>query len=147
MRDGILSHSWRADAPETIEGHIVRFADRVTYINHDIDDALRAGVIEADELPAEAIATLGVTGPQRIDRLVHDLVEHSEEAGEIVQSPQVGGAMDELRNFMFERVYLGPEARREGAKIELWSARCSTITARSPRRSPTRSPTASCHAA
>jgi dGTPase len=119
VRDGILSHSWRADAPETLEGHIVRFADRVTYINHDIDDALRAGVIEADELPADAIATLGVTGPQRIDRLVHDLVEHSEEAGEIVQSPRVGGAMDELRNFMFERVYLGPEARREGAKIEL----------------------------
>jgi dGTPase len=119
VRDGILSHSWRASPPETLEGHIVRFADRVTYINHDIDDALRAGVIEAEELPAEPIAVLGNTGPQRIDTLVHDLVEHSDEAQEIVQGEAAGEAMTALRDFMFERVYLGPEARREGAKIEL----------------------------
>jgi dGTPase len=119
VRDGILSHSWRADAPATLEGHIIRFADRVTYINHDIDDALRAGVIGAGELPADAIAVLGNTGPQRIDALVHDLVEHSEEAGAIVQSEAAGTAMSDLREFMFERVYMGPDARREGAKIEL----------------------------
>jgi dGTPase len=119
VRDGILSHSWRAEAPETLEGHIVRFADRVTYINHDIDDALRAGVISAGELPADAIAELGATGTHRIDRLVHDLVEHSDAAGEIVQGSEAGAAMGDLRDFMFERVYLGPDARREGEKIEL----------------------------
>jgi dGTPase len=119
VRDGILSHSWRAEPPQTLEGHIVRFADRVTYINHDIDDAVRAGVISADELPVEPLAVLGSTGPHRIDWLVHDLVEHSEAAGEIVQGAAAGEAMSELRDFMFERVYLGSEARREGAKIEL----------------------------
>jgi dGTPase len=119
VRDGILSHSWRAAPPATLEGHIVRFADRVTYINHDIDDAVRAGVIELEELPREPIAVLGRTGPQRIDTLVHDLVEHSEEAGEIVQGEAAGEAMATLRDFMFDRVYLGPEARREAVKIEL----------------------------
>ncbi len=119
VRDGILSHSWRANPPRTLEGHIIRFADRVTYINHDIDDAVRAGVIGRDQLPADALAVLGDTGPQRIDTLVHDLVEHSDAAGEIVQGAAAGAAMDDLRDFMFQRVYLGPEARREGAKIEL----------------------------
>lgn len=118
VRDGIVSHSWRAQAPATLEGHIVRFADRLTYINHDIDDALRAGVISPGELPAGALAVLGETGRQRIDALVHDLVEHSERAGEIVQGQEAGEAMAALREFMFERVYLGPEARREAAKIE-----------------------------
>jgi dGTPase len=117
VRDGIVSHSWRAEPPETLEGMIVRFADRVTYINHDIDDALRAGVICTDDLPANAIAVLGDTGPQRIDSLVHDLVEHSEAAGTVVQGDRAGAAMAELRDFMFERVYLGPDARREHGKI------------------------------
>jgi dGTPase len=119
VRDGIRAHSWRADPPQTLEGHIVRFADRVTYINHDIDDALRAGVIAPEELPSGAISELGNSGPRRIDMLVHDLVEHSEAAGAIVQGSRAGTAMDQLRDFMFERVYMGPEARREGAKIEL----------------------------
>ncbi|HWE32472.1 MAG TPA: deoxyguanosinetriphosphate triphosphohydrolase [Solirubrobacteraceae bacterium] len=118
VRDGIVSHSWRADRPSTMEGMIVRIVDRVAYINHDIDDALRAGVIALDDLPADAIGVLGDTGAVRIDALVHDLVEHSERAGEIVQGEQAAAAMDELRNFMFERVYLGPEARREHVKIE-----------------------------
>jgi dGTPase len=93
--------------------------DRVAYINHDIDDALRAGVITPADLPGAAIETLGDTGPRRIDTLVHDLVEHSEAAGDIVQGEIVGAAMAELRSFMFERVYLGPEATREHAKIDL----------------------------
>jgi dGTPase len=92
--------------------------DRVAYINHDIDDALRAGVISSAELPAVPIEVLGDSGPRRIDTLVHDLVEHSAEAGDIVQGEEVGSAMMELRSFMFERVYLGPEATREHAKIE-----------------------------
>jgi dGTPase len=119
VRDGIVSHSGRAPEPATLEGKIVRLVDRVAYINHDIDDALRAGVLLAADLPAEAIATLGDTGPRRIDRLVHDLVEQSARAGDIVQGEVVGAAMTELRTFMFEQVYLGPVATREHAKIHL----------------------------
>jgi dGTPase len=118
VRDGILGHSGRADPPGTLEGRIVRLVDRIAYINHDIDDAVRAGVIGEGDLPADAIAALGRTGSQRIDTLVHDLVEHSQAAGDIVQGEPIGGAMDDLRTFMFERVYLGPEARREHARVE-----------------------------
>jgi dGTPase len=119
VRDGIAHHSGRAEPPATLEGAIVRLVDRVAYINHDIDDAVRAGVIAAPDLPAEAIAVLGDTGSRRIDALVHDLVEHSDAAGEIVQGERAGAAMSELRDFMFDRVYLGPRARREVAKINL----------------------------
>jgi dGTPase len=119
VRDGIVGHSGRAQEPSTLEGKIVRLVDRIAYINHDIDDALRAGVIAAEDLPAGPIEILGDTGPRRIDALVHDLVEHSAQAGAIVQGEQVGDAMAELRSFMFERVYLGPEATREHAKVEL----------------------------
>ena len=118
VRDGIARHSGRAPMPRTLEGRIVRLVDRVAYINHDIDDALRAGVLREEELPGEPIAVLGDTGPRRIDALVHDLVEHSEVAGDIVQGDEVGGAMDRLRTFMFDHVYLGPIARREHAKID-----------------------------
>jgi dGTPase len=119
VRDGIVSHSGRAAQPGTQEGKIVRLMDRVAYINHDIDDAVRAGVISTADLPGEPIAILGDTGPRRIDMLVHDLVEHSRAAGDIVQGAEVGAAMSQLRAFMFERVYMGPEATREHAKIAL----------------------------
>ena len=118
VRDGILCHSGRAPLPRTLEGRIVRLVDRVAYINHDIDDALRAGVLDEGALPAHAIAVLGPDGSTRIDRLVHDLVEHSQTAGDIVQGPEAGAAMDELRTFMFDHVYLGPAARREAEKVE-----------------------------
>ena len=118
VRDGILHHSSGAGEPATLEGKIVRLVDRIAYINHDIDDALRAGVLDPDELPAEEIAVLGRTGSERIDRLVHDLVEHSSTAGDIVQGEEVGGSMLRLRTFMFEQVYLGPVARTEHARIE-----------------------------
>jgi dGTPase len=119
VRDGIVSHSGRADEPATLEGKIVRLMDRVAYINHDIDDALRAGLLTPDDLPRGPIEILGDTGSRRIDTLVHDLVENSEQQGDIVQGDTIGGAMAELRAFMFERVYLGPEATREHAKIRL----------------------------
>jgi dGTPase len=119
VRDGIVSHSGRAQDPGTLEGKIVRLMDRVAYINHDIDDALRAGVLSQADLPARPIEILGDTGPNRIDTLVHDLVEQSDASGDIVQGEEVGGAMAELRAFMFERVYLGPAATREHAKIRL----------------------------
>jgi dGTPase len=118
VRDGILCHSGRAPLPRTLEGRIVRLVDRIAYINHDIDDALRAGVLDERRLPAEAIALLGPTGSARIDRLVHDLVEHSRAAGDIVQGSEVGEAMGELRRFMFDEVYLGPAARREAEKVD-----------------------------
>src|SRR3954471_602640 len=78
VRDGILHHSSGAGEPATLEGKIVRLVDRIAYINHDIDDALRAGVLVAGDLPARELAILGPTGSARIDALVHDLVEHSE---------------------------------------------------------------------
>ncbi len=117
--DGIRGHSGRAVAPATPEGRIVRLVDRIAYINHDIDDAVRAGVIGPADLPADAISVLGDTGSHRIDTLVHDLVEHSAAAGDIVQGEEIGGAMMALRAFMFDRVYLGPAATREHAKIDL----------------------------
>jgi dGTPase len=118
VRDGILRHSSGAGEPATQEGKIVRLVDRIAYINHDIDDAVRAGVLSVGDLPADEIAVLGETGSARIDRLVHDLVEHSERAGDIVQGDEVGGAMLRLRTFMFEQVYLAATARAEHARIE-----------------------------
>ena len=117
VRDGIACHSSRAPRPQTLEGRIVRVIDRVAYINHDIDDAMRAGLLSERELPDGPIAALGSTGSQRIDALVHDMVEHSARAGDIVQGPQAGPAMAELRRFMFEHVYLGPAVRAEHARI------------------------------
>jgi dGTPase len=110
--DGIRTHTGDEE-PETLEGKIVRIVDRVAYINHDIDDAIRYGILAERDLPQEEIEILGPTGARRIDTLVHDLVEESARAGDIVQGDEVGSAMLSLRSFMFERVYLGPEARRE----------------------------------
>jgi dGTPase len=95
----------------------VRIVDRVAYINHDIDDAIRAGMLAVDDLPQEELRVLGRSGSRRIDTLVHDLVESSAEAGDIVQSEEIGGAMLSLRAFMFDRVYLGPHSPEEHARV------------------------------
>jgi dGTPase len=116
VRDGILNHTG-PDAPATLEGRIVRLVDRIAYINHDIDDALRSGFLSAEQLPQREIAILGDSGSARIDRLVHDLVEHSERAGDIVQGEEVGEAMTRLRTFMFERVYFGEAGEREQRRV------------------------------
>jgi dGTPase len=110
--DGILTHTGPQE-PQTLEGKIVRVVDRVAYINHDIDDAIRYGLLAPEELPRAELELLGETGSTRIDTLVHDLIEKSERAGDIVQSEDVGTAMLALRSFMFERVYLGEHARGE----------------------------------
>jgi dGTPase len=110
--EGILTHTGPTE-PETLEARIVRIVDRVAYINHDIDDALRYGLLSEDDLPADEIELLGPTGARRIDRLVHDLVETSAGAGDIRQSEEIGSAMHRLRDFMFERVYLADHARGE----------------------------------
>jgi dGTPase len=112
VRNGILTHTGERE-PETHEGKIVRIVDRVAYINHDIDDAIRYGLIAENDLPGDELEVLGPTGSKRIDTLVHDLIETSERAGDIAQSDEVGGAMLSLRTFMFERVYLGPVTRVE----------------------------------
>ena len=112
VRNGILTHTGPVE-PETLEGKIVRLVDRVAYINHDIDDAIRYGILDEADLPRAEIELLGPTGAKRIDTLVHDLVETSEREGDIVQTDEVGRAMLSLRAFMFERVYLGPHARSE----------------------------------
>ena len=112
VRDGILNHTGPRE-PDTLEGKIVRLVDRVAYINHDIDDAVRAGVLSPGELPRLEIELLGATGSRRIDRLVHDLVETSQREGDIRQSAEVGEAMLSLRRFMYERVYLGPGAEAQ----------------------------------
>jgi dGTPase len=112
VRDGILMHTGPRE-PEALEAKIVRLVDRVAYINHDIDDAIRYGILAPGELPAEQVQRLGSTGSRRIDTLVHDLIEASEAAGDIVQSDEVGAAMLSLRSFMFERVYLGPHTQEQ----------------------------------
>ncbi|MEO8290912.1 MAG: deoxyguanosinetriphosphate triphosphohydrolase [Gaiellaceae bacterium] len=112
VRNGILRHTGAGD-PATLEGKIVRLVDRVAYINHDIDDAVRAGLLSHDDLPENEIALLGDRGSRRIDTLVHDIVEASSEASDIVQSEEIGHAMLNLRAFMFEAVYLGPAAQEQ----------------------------------
>jgi dGTPase len=110
--EGILTHTG-PDEPKTLEGKIVRLVDRVAYINHDIDDSIRYGLLDESDLPGDELELLGPTGAARIDRLVHDLVETSADAGDIRQSEEIGGAMHRLRDFMFERVYLAEHAQGE----------------------------------
>ncbi|MEX0985134.1 MAG: deoxyguanosinetriphosphate triphosphohydrolase [Actinomycetota bacterium] len=116
VRDGIVHHPWSMSPPSTLEAQVVRYADRIAYINHDIDDAMRAGVLELDELPATALQVLGRTHSQRIGTLVRDLVMTSRDRAEIALSPAAFRAMDELRDFMFAEVYLRAGAREEHEK-------------------------------
>jgi dGTPase len=107
VRDGIANHTWSMPMPETLEGQIARFADRIAYINHDIDDAIRAGILTEGDLPPETSEILGRSHRQRIDRMVGDLVEASTDRPEVAMSPGVFDAMASTRSFLFERVYLG----------------------------------------
>ncbi len=116
VRDGIVNHTWSMPAPSTPEARIVRFADRIAYVNHDVDDAVRAGVLDQDELPEAAIAILGRTHGERINTLVTDLVANSEGSDEIRLSAEVFRALDTLRDSLFEQVYLRDSARSEQDK-------------------------------
>jgi dGTPase len=118
VRDGILRHTWTEPEPPTPEGRIVRLVDRIAYINHDIDDAIRAGVLRGEDLPRAEIELLGDTGSRRIDTLVRDVIEQFERSGEIAQGAEVGEAMMSLRTFMFENVYLAASAKSEHPRIE-----------------------------
>ena len=116
VRDGIVNHTWSMPQPSTLEAQIVRYADRIAYVNHDVDDAVRAGILDRDELPSGPIGILGSTHSDRIDTLVVDLVEQSVESPEVRLSDEVFGALDALRDLLFERVYLRDDARAEQDK-------------------------------
>jgi dGTPase len=118
VRDGILRHTWSEPEPATLEGKIVRLVDRIAYINHDIDDAIRARVLNPGDLPRAEIELLGDTGSARIDTLVRDVIDRFEATGEIAQGAEVGEAMMSLRTFMFENVYLADSAKSEHPRIE-----------------------------
>lgn len=104
VRDGILNHSG-SGIPFTMEGKVVRISDRIAYINHDIDDAVMAGVISENDLPRDCVRCLGSDHSMRINTLVTDMIVSSEKAGDIVQSEECGFYMNKLRDFMFEHVY------------------------------------------
>ena len=110
--DGILNHK-SSGTPRTLEGQIVRFSDKIAYLNHDIDDAIRGGILTEQEIPEEFHRILGDTTRKRLNTLIHDVVTNSKDKPRISMSEEVEEAMKELRAFMFERVYLNPVAKRE----------------------------------
>lgn len=111
VRDGILNHTGPVK-PVTLEGQIVKISDRIAYINHDIDDAVRSGVISAEDLPAECIRYLGSTHGERIDTLVNDMIRESDGKDEIMQSSECRMYMNTLRDFMFENVYHNDKVKK-----------------------------------
>ena len=116
VRDGIVNHTWSMQMPATLEGQVARFADRLAYVNHDVDDAIRAGLLDDADLPREVVRVLGPSHGERIDTLVTDIVEATGEGPEVRMSPRVLSALDTLRDFLFERVYLREEAAAEQEK-------------------------------
>ena len=115
VKDGIQHHTGDVSS-FTLEGQIVKIADRIAYINHDIDDAVRGGIITQEDLPADLIAILGKYHSTRINTMVVDLVENSLDKDRIEMSEKIGKATDRLRDFMFERVYLNSKAKSESQK-------------------------------
>lgn len=117
VRDGILCHTKGTEA-KTLEGRIVRLADRIAYINHDIDDAIRAGVLQEKDIPSEITSALGVKRSQRIDTLVHSVVANSQN-GVITMDEEVQKAFDQLYDYMFQYVYLNSYAKKEEKKVPI----------------------------
>jgi dGTPase len=107
VRDGIANHTWSMAMPTTLEGQIARYADRIAYINHDIEDAIRAGILAEDDLPDLTRRILGPSKARRISTMVNDIVEASDDAAGIQMNDDVMNAMGITRDFLFERVYLG----------------------------------------
>ena len=117
VRMGIVGHTGPR-VPQTLEGQIIRHSDRIAYVNHDIDDAIRAGILTNADIPAPITEVLGHDHSQRIDTLVCDMILTSREAGEILLSPKVDQALKDLRGFMFDRVYRSPIAKGEEGKAK-----------------------------
>lgn len=117
VRDGILNHQTKG-TPATLEGKIVRFSDKIAYIHHDMDDAMRAGILTEADIPKEISSVIGETTRERLNSFVHDLVTHSQGINDICMSEEVDRAMKNLRQFMFERVYNNRQAKGEEEKAE-----------------------------
>lgn len=115
VRDGILNHTWRMPEPSTPEGFVARWADRIAYVSHDVDDAVRAGVLREEDIPTDVRDVLGQTYRERLDVMVRSLVACSAAEETVAMPAEVAEAMSGLRSFLFERVYLGP-ARIEAEK-------------------------------
>jgi dGTPase len=115
--DGIRAHSWRIDPPPaTSEGRLCRYADRIAYLTHDVGDALRANVIQYHEIPTRALTSLGATSREWIGSLATSVIETSYKSGVVEMDPHHAAVMDELREFMFERVYMDPESENQKEK-------------------------------
>ncbi len=115
VRDGILNHTSKGNA-ETLEGKIIQYADRIAYINHDVDDAIRAGVLSDNTLPREYISILGDTHSKRINNMIFNILENSENTNDIKMSGDFYDAMIGLRKFMFDNVYLSKNVKKEEDK-------------------------------
>lgn len=116
VRDGILHHK-TTGMPCTLEGRIVQLADKIAYINHDIDDAIRGGILSEEELPSACTDLLGRCTRDRLNTIVHDVIANSEGTDSVVCSPQIRQAMTDLRSFLFETVYTSPVAKGEEGKV------------------------------
>ncbi len=116
VREGIIGHTG-SSIPRTLEGQVVRICDRIAYLNHDIEDAIRGELILEHDLPAKVVSVLGKTRSERINTMVKDIVYCSQGKKEIIVSDKIAAAMDDLRNFLFERVYIGSAAKTEENKI------------------------------
>ena len=117
VRDGILNHQ-TSMMPHTLEGKIVRLSDKIAYIKHDIDDAIRAKVMSEEDIPLEIRKVLGMTTKERLNTLIHNIIMNSMGKNDIVMSEEIGDAMQDLRKFMFQKVYTNPAAKGEEAKAE-----------------------------
>jgi dGTPase len=117
VRDGIVNHTWHRPLPATLEGQVARFADRIAYLSHDVDDAIRAGVIDARDLPVAATRVLGASLGERYDTMVGDVITVSDGADHIRMSDDVLAAMLELRRFMFAEVYVQKEQERRAVFV------------------------------
>ena len=117
VRDGILNHR-TAGNPSTLEGKIIRLSDKIAYINHDVDDAIRGGILSEDMLPADCTDVLGHSVRERLNCLIHDIIENSMDKPDIVMSSHVEQAMKDLREFMFRSVYLNSKSKSEDGKAK-----------------------------
>ncbi len=117
VRDAIVNHTGE-NAASTLEGTIIKFADRIAYINHDIDDACRAGILSEDSIPKELRKTLGETHSERINTMVTSVVDASRDSPAISMTQEIQEATDELRKFLFANVYLNPVAKAEESKAK-----------------------------
>ncbi len=118
VRDGILNHQTVGE-PYTLEGKIVRLSDKIAYIHHDMDDAIRGGILTEEDVPMSIRKVIGYTTGERLDHFIHDIVTTSFGKNEIKMSEPVAEAMRQLREFMFERVYTNPDAKSEEGKAEM----------------------------